>query len=379
MPHRAETLVKTVRTVLLLPAVFAACARTPTAPKAARFAAPSASTTPPATALSQAEPIGSVAAPLAPPALEALPLPGASGPLSLDYLFYESARSRVWVPAGGTGSIAVFDIAKHAFTRIDGFQTAEREAHGRKRVLGPSSGTVSERFAYVGDRASSEVCPIDLQTLQKGACLKLPAPPDGVQYIAATLEVWVTAPEIKSLLVLEALPAGLLKLKATIALTGEPEGYAVDAVHGRFLTNLEDVGSTLSIDLTTHRVLETWNAHCGADGPRGITIDAPSNVVLVACTDHVQAIDGQSGASLGRLDTGAGLDNIDYQPSTHLLYAAAGKAARLTVARLGDHGELSNVAKRETTSGARNAVADASGTVYVTDPQNARLLVLRTP
>ncbi len=344
---------KSARAVLLLPAWCSlACAHGSTAP----------------TALPTA--------PVITPGMVALPLPGASGPLSLDYLFYEPGRSRVWVPAGGTGSVAVFDIAKHAFTRIEGFQTAEREAHGRKRVLGPSSGTVGDGFAYVGDRASQEVCAIDLQSLQKGACSKLPSAPDGVQYVAATREVWVTAPDIQSLLVLETLPAGKLALKTTIKLAGDPEGYAVDALHGRFLTNLEDADKTLSIDLKTHGVLETWSAHCGADGPRGIAVDAANDVVLVACTDHVQSLDAQ-GAVLARLDTGPGLDNIDYVPSTHLLYAASGKAARLTVVHVGTHGQLTAGAPRETTLGARNAVTDANGTIYVADPQNARLLVLQ--
>jgi len=315
----------------------------------------------------------------APPAMEALPLPEASGPLSLDYIFYEPARARVWVPAAGTGSVAVFDVGKHAFTRVDGFQTAEREAHGRKRVLGPSSGSVGEGFAYVGNRASREVCAIDLQTLHKGACLPLPAQPDGVQYIAITREVWVTAPEIKSLLVLDALPDGQLKPKATITLPGEPEGYAVDSAHGRFLTNLEDTDKTLSIDLKTHRVLSTWSAQCGAEGPRGVAVDAVNNVTFVACTEHVVALDGQRGAKLSQLETGPGLDNIDYEPSTHLLYAAAGKAARLTVFRVGDHGQLSALVRRETTLGARNAVCDGKGGVYVADPSNARLLFVPAP
>jgi DNA-binding beta-propeller fold protein YncE len=376
---------KSVHMVSVVAAVWiAACAHPGQPPSAAPAVAASAasvtSAAPPiSVADSQSKPVASAAAAVVPPALEALPLPGASGPLALDYLFYEPVRSRVWVPAGGTGSVAVFDISKHSFTRIDGFQTAEREAHGRKRVLGPSSGSVGDGFAYVGDRASREVCAIDLQSLEKGPCLQLPAPPDGVQYIASTREVWVTAPEIKALLVLEALPAGQLKSKATITLPGEPEGYAVDAVRGHFLTNLEDAGKTLSIDLKTHRVLDTWNAQCGADGPRGIAIDSTNNLVIVACTDHVQALDGQSGAPLGRLETGAGLDNIDYEPNTHLLYAASGKAARLTVARVGDRGQLTETARLETTLGARNAVSGANGTAYVADPQNARLLVLHAP
>ena len=339
---------------LALSACFVACAR---ASQTAAVASPA--------------PQAAVASPT-----QALELPGAPGPLSLDYLFYERAPARVWVPTGGTGSVAVLDIGKHTLTRIDGFRTAQREAHGRMRSLGPSSGTVGDGFAYVGNRASQEVCTIDLKSLHAGGCLKLPAPPDGVQYVASTHEVWVTAPDIRSLLVLQAHESGELTLQATIELPGEPEGYAVDAIHGRFLTNLEDANQTLSIDLKTHRVLTTWPAGCDASGPRGIAVDAENEIVLVACTDHVTTLDGRSGLGLAQLATGAGLDNIDYDPIRHLLYAASGKAARVTVASVGARGQLTLRAQRETAPGARNAIADANGTIYVADAQHARLLVL---
>jgi len=84
-----------------------------------------------------------------------------------------------------------------------------------------------------------------------------------------------------------------------------------------------------------------------------------------------------AGAPLGKLDTGAGVDNIDYAAASGLLYAAAGKVARLTVAHVSDRGDFSVVASGETAAGARNAVADAHGDVYVADPQAGRLLVLR--
>jgi hypothetical protein len=311
---------------------------------------------------------------------EPFALPGATPPVSLDYIFLEPERSRIWVPAGGTGSVAIFDIASRDFARVDGFKTAEREAHGQKRLVGPSSGAIGQGFAYVGDRASQEICAIELKSLKKGACLKLQAQPDGVDYVASTHEVWVTVPSSQLLVVLDASSKGQLKPKATIKLDGDPEGYALDEPHGLFLTNLEDKGSTLRIDLKTHAVKDIWNAGCSADGPRGIAVDSARNLVLVACTDHVQALDAaHAGARLGRLDTGAGLDNVDYVARTGLLYAAAGKAARLTVAHVEDGGQLTPIATGETNACARNPVADANGNVYVAEPQGARLLLFRAP
>lgn len=359
-------------------------------------APPGAATNHPPAASTRAEPSPSAAARAveAPPAgtgrgpaaaveplhlvAQPLRLPGADGPASLDFIFYERARSRVWVPAGSTGSVDVLDTASGAFTRIEGFATAEREGHGRKRIVGPSAGSVGDGFAYIGNRATSEVCPVDLTTLTAGKCIKMSSGTDGVVYVAPSKEVWVTLPKEQTVAVLDASKPGALKQKAAIKVDGSPECYAVDEGHGIFFTNLEDKGGTVAIDIQTRAARATWNASCGADGPRGVAFDKGHDFVIVACTDHVQVLDAaHDGAPLGKLDTGAGVDDIDYVDETHLLYVAAGKAARLTVARVNEEGQLAVVATGDTSEGARNAVADTNGTAYVADSQNARLLVFK--
>ncbi len=316
---------------------------------------------------------------LAEATVKAVPLPGASGPASLDYIVYEQAASRVWVPAGSTGSVDVLDVRSGSLTRIEGFKTAEREGHGRKRIVGPSAASVGDGFVYIGNRATSEVCPIDVKTLAPSACITLPSPTDGVAYVASAKEVWVTTPKDESLRVLGASKPGTLVPKAVIKVPGAPEGYAVDDARGLFFTNLEDKGKTLAIDVKTRKVRATWNPSCNPDGPRGLAMDSARSFLIVACTDHVQVLDtAHDGAPRGKLDTGAGVDSIDYSDAGRLLYVAAGKAARLTVVRLDDEGQLTVVSTTTTSEGARNAVADAGGNAYVTDSQNARLLVVST-
>jgi hypothetical protein len=333
--------------------------------------------TPPTATASSVTPATDAPAPSAGPARltgKVVPLPGAEGPAFVDYVVYEPQNARVWVPVGRTGSVDVFDTARQAFTRVDGFGTTERDVGGKKRTLGPSAVTVGEGVVYVGDRGSSEVCPVDTTTLKSAGCLKLSSPTDGVAYIAPVREVWVTMPRDKRLAILDASTPDALRAKATVSTDGAPEGYAVDESRGLFFTNLEDKGGTLAIDVKTRKVKSTWNAGCGADGPRGVAFDAAHDFVVVACTDHVQVLDaGHDGARLGKLETGAGLDNIDVLDAT--VYAASARAGRLTVARIDDRGQLSVLATADTSEGARNAVADGHGNVYVADSQGARLLV----
>jgi hypothetical protein len=297
-------------------------------------------------------------------------------PASLDYLAYDGAHARVWVPVGNTGSADVFDTSTGSFTRVDGFKTAEREYKGKTRTMGPSAVAIGDGFAYVGNRATGEVCPVDTAKLTVAKCLKLPSSGDGVEYVAAAKEVWVTMPGAQAIAVLDASRPDTLKLKARIQVDGKPEGYAVSSKPGSFFTNLEDKNKTVVIDVKTRRPRETWTIDCGSDGPRGIAVDEEHAFVFVACTDHVLVLDGShDGAKLATVDTGAGVDNIAWLAPQRLLYAAAGKAARLTVARIDDKGQPTVVATGASADGARNGVADASGNAYVADPVNGRLLV----
>jgi DNA-binding beta-propeller fold protein YncE len=315
--------------------------------------------------------------------VRAIALPGATGPASLDYIAYQSAAHgtpSVWVPVGVTGSVDVLDVASGAFRRVDGFRAEEREWHGQKHMAGPSSVAIGDGFAYVGDRASNEVCPVDLKTLVKGACVTFPTGIDGVATVASSHEVWVTTPSDDSITILDARSPGSPKLTGKVRVGGAAEGYAVDEGRGVFFTNLEDKAKTVVIDVKTRAVKATWGNGCGAEGPRGVAVDGARNLVMVACTDHVEVLDGaHDGALLSTIQAGAGIDNIDYALATQTLYVAAGKTARLTVLRIGPRGELTITASAETREGARNAVADEAGNVYIADSKGATLLVASPP
>ena len=295
----------------------------------------------------------------------------------MDYLAYDRANHRVWVPAGDTGSVDVIDVTNDKITQLDGFPTAEVERRGTKRTVGPSSATVGKGAVYVGNRADSSVCAVDAVSLKKGACLKLDSMPDGLAYVAATKEVWVTTPGDKSIRILDAAAAGTLTAKAKLSLDGEPEGFAVDDARAVFYTNLEDKDRTLSIDVRRRAVVKTWMPQCGADGPRGLAIDRERDFLFVACPDHVIVLDaGHDGRLLSKIDTGDGVDNLDYVASRHELYAAAARAAKLTVASLDAQGKLTLVASVATAKGARNAVATDQGVAYLTASPDGQVLVV---
>ncbi len=292
------------------------------------------------------------------------PLPGATAAgISMDYIAFDPATRFVWAPAGNTGSVVVIDSATGSLKQIAGFATAEMGSGDRKRVVGPSSVTIGDAVAYVGNRGDSTVCAFDARSFARGACHKLDSMPDGLAYVASRSEVWVTTPRDKSIRILD---ARTLEEKARLAFEGNPEGFAVDSRRGRFYTNLEDKDLTLALDLATHKTIATWKPSCGEDGPHGLRVDANAGQLFVACSARVEVLDAaHSGEVLSSVETGDGVDDIDYAPATHLLYVGAARAGQLTLARVDAHGKLAVEAKVATHAGARNPAVTDKGVVYL--------------
>jgi len=304
----------------------------------------------------------------------AISLPGGP-PVGMDYLAYDAATDRVWVPAGNTGSVDVVDAATGKVGVIGGFPTAPARRPGRPRV-GPSSATVAGGVVWIGNRADNRVSAFDAKTLAPRASFHLSSMPDGLQYVAATRELWITTPGAHAITIV-----GVARKEptppATVALDGEPEGLSVDDARGVFYTNLEDKDQTLAIDVRTRKVVGRWPAGCGEDGPRGLELDEKRGWLFVACTNGARVLSVPSGKQLGRVVTGGGVDNLAYDPARRTLFVASAKDGTLVKASVSDDGTLHASAPVPTAPGARNPVVDARGTVFVEDREGGKLLVLR--
>jgi DNA-binding beta-propeller fold protein YncE len=293
------------------------------------------------------------------------------GNITMDYIAYDAKTGYVWVPAINIGSVDVVDTSNDSVREISGFATNEVEAGGRKRAQGPSGVSIGDGLVYIGDRADSSVCAIDEKTLARKNCGHIDSTPDGVVYVALTREVWVTAPRDNSVRILD---SQTLSQKEKLTFEGRPEGYAVDARRGRLYMNYEDKDLTTAIDLKTHKTLAQWQSSCGEDGPHGLSVDADAGYLFVACSTRAEVLDaGHNGEKMSSINTGDGVDDLNYSPVTHMLYVGAAKEARLTVARVDGGGKLSLVAEVPTHQGARNGVVTKNGTVYLAHSQLGQL------
>lgn len=319
--------------------------------------------------------------------LKPIPLPGASGPVALDYFAYDPANGKVWVPASNLGSVDVIDERTDAVSQISGFKTGEIERRGRKVVVGPTAAAIGDGVVYIGDRGDATICVIDAKTLERSECVPLSSDksitPDGVVYVAATKELWITTrpataanmDAAKSLHVFDASDSRHLKFKTKIPLENLAEGYAVDSNRGLFFTNVEETNTTVAIDVTTKKIVSKWNP--GSKDAGGMAFDTSRKFLFVACGDHVVNIDAaHDGKILDTIQTGQGLDNIDYSPETKTLYAAASQAAAVAIAEVSDDGKFHLKATLPTAKGARSVIAGRGETAYLIDPAEGKILKL---
>src|SRR5436190_17959906 len=316
--------------------------------------------------------------------LKRINLPRANGPVALDYFAYDRATGKVWVPASNTGSVDVIDEKTDAVSQITGFLTGEIERRGRKITVGPTAASIGDGVVYIGDRGDATVCVIDAKTHARGECVPLSTDhtitPDGVVYVAATKELWITTrptsanvDAAKALQVFDASDPRHLKWKTKIPLENLAEGYAVDNRRGLFYTNVEEIGTTVALNVRTHKIVSKWNV--GSSDLQGLALDAERGFLFVACGDHVVSVDAaHDGKILHSLQTGAGLDNIDYSPERKILYAAASQTATLSIAEVGHAGKFHLKATLPTVKGARGVVAGSGDTAYLIDPAEGRIL-----
>src|SRR6184192_31583 len=319
--------------------------------------------------------------------LKRINLPGATGAVALDYFAHDRATGKLWVPASNTGSVDVIDEKTDAVSQITGFPTGEIERRGKKITVGATAASIGNGVVYIGNRGNATLCVIDAKTFTRGECVPVSpdrgVTPDGVLYVAATREVWITTrPTLgadpaaaKSLQVFDASDPHHLKPKTKIPLENLAEGYAVDNQHGLFYTNIEDAGATVAIDVRSHKVVAEWKVH---DDLQGLTLDSARGFLFVACGDHVVSLDvAHGGRLIDSLVTGPGLDNIDFSPDKKLLYAAASVTATLSIIEVGDDGKFRLQSLVPTVKGARGVVAGKGETAYLIDPVEGRILKLK--
>src|SRR5437667_12325822 len=122
-----------------------------------------------------------------------------------------------------------------------------------------------------------------------------------------------------------------------------------------------------------NKIVDKW--YPGSSDLQGLALDNARRFLFVSCGDHVVSRDAaHDGKILDSLQTGAGLDNIDYSPDAKILHAAASQAGTLTVAEVGDDGKFHLKATVPTVKGARGVIAAKDETAYLIAPAEGSIV-----
>src|SRR5438105_59199 len=106
-------------------------------------------------------------------AAESIALPGGP-PVGMDYLAYDAQTGLLFVPASNTGKVDVIDTRTGKLQSIDGWKTEKRG----ERIAGVTAATTGGGYAYIGNRADSSVCAVEIKSLARKGCVALASMPD---------------------------------------------------------------------------------------------------------------------------------------------------------------------------------------------------------
>jgi DNA-binding beta-propeller fold protein YncE len=304
-------------------------------------------------------------------------MPGGSGGIGFDDLGFASGIRKVLAPAAATGNLDLIDPDTMQVTPIGGFSGSEgrfRGGHGD----GTTSADEGRGLLFAIDRTSGQLDVVDPAAKAIVAWAKLGGSPDYVRWVDATGEVWVTEPDSDVIEVFSIAPgAKPTPVHSTnIAVQGGPESLVIDATRKKAFTHLWH-GSSVVIDLATHKPIATWPNGCG--GSRGIAIDSKRGFLFAGCAEGrlvVMDID-HDGKQLGSVSAGSGVDVISYNANLAHAYVPGSSSATMAFVGVAASGAPTVLGTVPTAHGAHCVTADDRANAWVCDPDRGQLLVFK--
>jgi DNA-binding beta-propeller fold protein YncE len=307
-----------------------------------------------------------------------LALPGGEGGIGFDDLRFSPELHKLLVPAGASGRLDLVDPKTQAVVEISGFSTSPKRERGHSQ--GTTSADSGDGLIFASDRTAGTLAIVDPAAKRIIGSVKLAAAPDYVRWVAPLHEVWVSEPGAKTIEAfrLDRKGAPALARVGTVEVADGPESLEIDPVRRRAYTNTWH-DATVAIDLASRTIVARWPNGC--EGARGLALDAGRGLAFVGCKEgKAVVLDVEHGGTiLGHASAGKGVDVIAFAPTLSHLYVPGAAAATLTVMGIDGRGRPDVLGSAEIAPDAHCVATDDSGSAYVCDPGNGRLLVFRDP
>lgn len=288
-----------------------------------------------------------------------LPIPGDSG---WDYITADTAARRLYVPHGI--EVVVLDLATYRIAgKIDGLKGVHGVAIAREFGHG-----------FISATDPGSVTMFDLKTLAVLNKERIGDDPNGIIYDPFTKRIFSADRGSQRLTAIDAKTGKIAG--AVDNLGGRTEHLASDEA-GHVFLNMQDVGKLHKIDAKKLQLLETWSIAPRCGQPSSMDIDRAHNRVFIGCRGNgpsqpsaptlLAVVDASNGKVVATQPIGAGVDALEFDAKTGLIYVSTGGAdGALSIFHEDGPDQYSLVQNVRTMPGARTMALDhKTGKVYL--------------
>ena len=275
-----------------------------------------------------------------------IPLSGVSG--KFDHFAVDLAGRRLFAAATGNHSVEVIDLNTDKVAQSIG---GLGKPHGLAWV--PSTGSL-----YVADGTLAELRVYKGSPLALAGKIKLSDDADDMVYDRATQTLFVGHGGSDS-----ANPAAIAVVDtskfariADLPVPSHPEALELDPAGRRVFANIADSNEIAVISTARRKIEATWKLQDAADNVP-VAFDGSANTLYVACRKPptLLAVDARTGRQVSKAPSGAGADDLFFDPALHRLYLISG-AGEVDSYETNASGALDAAMVTRTESGAKTAL-----------------------
>lgn len=314
--------------------------------------------------------------PSVPDGMTGVPLPDGKAGIGFDDLRFSPTFGRVLAPGGRSGNLDLVDTTTLNVTAVGGFSSGLFYLGGHDE--GPTSADEGDGRYYVTDRSTQLLHIVDPASGQSLGSAHIESSPDYARYVPATHEVWITQPDAEQIEIFSVADRTAPVRVGSVHVAGGPESLVIDSTRGRAYSHLWN-GATVAMDVKARSIATQFSNGCHSS--RGIALDEPSGILFAGCYEgKLVSLDvTQGGRQVGSVESGDGVDVIDFNPSLRHVYLPGASSATLAVVGVAAGGALSILGTTASVKEAHCVTADDRGQAYLCDPQNGQLLVYKDP
>jgi YVTN family beta-propeller protein len=285
-----------------------------------------------------------------------------SGDSDWDYITADTEGRRLYVPNGT--HVVVLDLdSGEVVGKISGLEDTHGVAVAREFGHG---------FVDATDPGSVTI--FDLKTLAVIDKVKVGGDPNGIIYDAKLKRIFTADRGSKRLTAIDAKTGKVLG--AVDNLDGRTEHLASDGA-GHIFLNIQDKGHTLKVDAVSMKVLEDWTVVPVCGQPSSMDMDRAHNRIFLGCrggalaqppgTSLLAVLDSTTGKIVATQPIGLGVDALEFDPKTGLIYVSTGGGeGALSIFHEDSPDKYTLVQNVKTLPGARTMALDhTTGTVYL--------------